>query len=162
MASRARKDSGIFEKRAPGNNERYFIQSMFLVYTKRITFAPPGKSYLIGFCSQPRPQGAFPWFWPHSTSRLVPPLLQVVLFTHKNDCGGSILWLNEAVPCRSRKWSVTYRIGIGRYFGVVRTPIRPFAEGNKLVPKYIKYQQVYSDKPMSGAGSPSCRPGSVQ
>ena len=39
----------------------------------------------------------------------------VVLFTHKNDCGGSILWLNEAVSRRSRKWNVTYRIGIGRY-----------------------------------------------
>ena len=39
----------------------------------------------------------------------------VVLFTHKNDCGGSILWLNEAVSRRSRKWSVTYRIGIERY-----------------------------------------------
>ena len=28
--------------------------------------------------------------------------------------------------------------------------------------KYIKYQQVHSNEPMSGAGSPSCRPGSVQ
>ena len=27
---------------------------------------------------------------------------------------------------------------------------------------YIKCQQVHSNKPMSGAGSPSCRPGSVQ
>ena len=26
----------------------------------------------------------------------------------------------------------------------------------------IKYQQVHCDKPMSGAGSPSCRPGSLQ
>ena len=86
----------------------------------------------------------------------------VVLFTHKNDCGGTFLWLNEAMPCRSRKWSVTYRIGIGRYYGAVWTPIRPVAEVNKLVQKYIKYQQVHRDKPMSGAGSPSCRPGSVQ
>ena len=31
------------------------------------------------------------------------------------------------------------------------------------VPKYrIKYRQVHSNKPLSGAGSPSCRPGSVQ
>ena len=29
-------------------------------------------------------------------------------------------------------------------------------------PKYIKCQQAHSNKPMSGAGSPSCRPGSVQ
>ena len=28
--------------------------------------------------------------------------------------------------------------------------------------KYIKYQQVHSNKPTSDAGSPSCRPGSVQ
>ena len=28
--------------------------------------------------------------------------------------------------------------------------------------KYIKYQQVHSNNPMSGAGSPSCRAGSVQ
>ena len=28
--------------------------------------------------------------------------------------------------------------------------------------KYTKYQQVHSDKPMSGAGSPSFRPESVQ
>ena len=28
--------------------------------------------------------------------------------------------------------------------------------------KYIKCQKVHSNKPMSGAGSPSCRPGSVQ
>ena len=28
--------------------------------------------------------------------------------------------------------------------------------------KSIKCQQVHSNKPMSGAGSPSCRPGSVQ
>ena len=28
--------------------------------------------------------------------------------------------------------------------------------------QYIKKQQVHSDKPVSGAGSPSCRPGSVQ
>ena len=27
---------------------------------------------------------------------------------------------------------------------------------------YIKCQQVHSNKPMSGAGSPNCRPGSVQ
>ena len=26
----------------------------------------------------------------------------------------------------------------------------------------LKYQQVYSDKPLSGAGSPSCRLGSIQ
>ena len=29
-------------------------------------------------------------------------------------------------------------------------------------PKYVNYQQVHSDKPMSGAGSPICTPGSVQ
>ena len=51
---------------------------------------------------------------PHPTSKAREKLKEkrseddVVLFTHKNDCGGSILWLN-------RKWSVTYRIGIGRY-----------------------------------------------
>ena len=28
--------------------------------------------------------------------------------------------------------------------------------------KYINYQQVHINKPMSGAGSPSCRAGSVQ
>ena len=28
--------------------------------------------------------------------------------------------------------------------------------------KYLKCQQNHSNKPVSGAGSPSCRPGSVQ
>ena len=28
-------------------------------------------------------------------------------------------------------------------------------------PKYINHHEVHSDKPMSGAGSPICKPGSV-
>ena len=87
---------------------------------------------------------------------------EVVLFIQKNDCCGAILWLNEAVPRRSRKWSVTYRIGFVPYFGVVWSPIQAVAEVNKLVPNYMNYQRVHSDKPIGGAGSPSCRPGSVQ
>ena len=41
------------------------------------------------------------------------------------------LWRSEAAPCRSRKWSVTNRIGFVAYFGAVWTLIRPVAEVNK-------------------------------
>ena len=42
------------------------------------------------------------------------------------------------------------------YVNVVHCQVR------KNIAKDIEYQQVHGDKPMSGAGSPSCRPGSVQ
>ena len=42
-------------------------------------------------------------------------------------------------------------------------PIWGFAAGQGMVfLKYLKCQQNHNNKPMSGARSPSCRPGSVQ
>ena len=35
-------------------------------------------------------------------------------------------------------------------------------QGRERITKLLKCQQVHSNKPMSSAGSPSCRPGSVQ
>ena len=137
------------------HNERYFVQSMFLVYTIRKTFAPPGKSYRIGALAPPhlQSQGKAPW------GRGCSVHTQERLWRRDSVTERSCATL---VQRRSRKWSVTYRIGFVPYFGVVWTPIQAVAEVNKLEQNYMNYQRVHSDKPIGGAGSPSCRPGSVR
>ena len=60
----------------------------------------------------------------------------------------------------SEKWVLMFSYGRGRW--AVSQKSKLILKMPHLSAKYIKYQQVHSNKPMSGAGSPSCRPGSVQ
>ena len=94
------------------HNERYFDQSIFLVYTILITFAPPGKSYRIGALVPPhlQSQGKAPW------GRGCSVHTQERLWRRDSVTERSSATL---VQRRSRKWSVTYRIGFVPYFGVV-------------------------------------------
>ena len=83
--------------------------------------------------------------------------------------GGGVLSVTSVPPCHSYQQSLSFSILENRLRSLLS--MRDMLLGYSFEPrpnmhdclclKYLKCQQNHSNKPMSGAGSPNCRPGSV-